>query len=312
MISVIIATKNRLSHITSCIQSILSNTYDDYELIIIDQSKNSILKKFLRSNKKIHYVYSKTTGKSTALNIGLSIAKGNIYTFTDDDCIVSQNWLEKINALLGRHPDIDGLFGSTLPFRAKAHKGYFCPATFSLSDSVSIYDIYHLHYNELGLGNNMSIRKETFHKNGFFKEWLGPGSSSLVAGGEDTEFIFRSLLQGARFEYSPKIRVYHDKWITPNQEKILHAKYTTGVVACYTYHALRNKEPYALTILFARIKELINLNPIIGVRTSLNIGTLHINIPILHSQNVLFLFYEGICYTKGILLGITQSIKDSK
>ena len=61
-VSVIICTYNRLIFLKSAIESILSNTYPDFDLTIIDQSENNDMKnlvnEYKRGNNRIKYLHS--------------------------------------------------------------------------------------------------------------------------------------------------------------------------------------------------------------------------------------------------------------
>ncbi len=89
MISVLIATKNRPTQLSQCLRSLLLNTYKNFEILVLDQSTTGKTEKYVRAlkNKNITYLKLNNPGKSKALNWGISMAKGKILAFTDDDCI---------------------------------------------------------------------------------------------------------------------------------------------------------------------------------------------------------------------------------
>jgi len=80
------------------LESIFKQTYQQFEVIIIDDSDSPILNKKVLSNfqeeKIIHYIPSKKLGLSKALNKGISIAKGEFIARFDADDIYDKKRLE--------------------------------------------------------------------------------------------------------------------------------------------------------------------------------------------------------------------------
>ena len=93
LISVIVPVYNTEKYIDRCIDSIISQTYQNIEVILIDDGSidNSleICEKYMTKNPKIKVVHQENKGVSNARNKGLSIAKGNYFI-----CIDSDDWLE--------------------------------------------------------------------------------------------------------------------------------------------------------------------------------------------------------------------------
>ena len=86
MISVIIPTYNRANFILSAINSVLNQTYKDYEIIIIDDGSTDSTKEMLEQYKNaIVYIYQENSGVSAARNAGIKLAKGDWIAFLDSD-----------------------------------------------------------------------------------------------------------------------------------------------------------------------------------------------------------------------------------
>jgi len=191
-ISVLIATKNRPEDLRRCVSSILNNIYEQpFEIIVADQGKTHGAEGVVRSlrTKNIRYRVIRKKGKAHALNACLRIASGRLLSFTDDDCVVSPNWLATIEANFVKYPAVGGIFGSTFPYRPERHPREVCPATFFLNKEHTIHNPYSIHYRTLGLGNNMTFRRNVTDHVGAFREWIGPGVS-FSAGGEDSDYIY--------------------------------------------------------------------------------------------------------------------------
>ncbi len=98
-ISIITACYNSEKYISDVIDSVLNQTYTDWEWVIVDDNSTdlspSIIKKY--DNPKIKLIQLKENqGASKARNIGLKQAKGRYITFIDSDDIWLPNFLEKV------------------------------------------------------------------------------------------------------------------------------------------------------------------------------------------------------------------------
>ena len=83
------------------IDSVLCQTYSDYELIIVNDGSTdntlSIAKKIAQKNNNVRYINKKNGGLSSARNAGIKAAKGEYLIFLDsDDKLHSKNLLRKI------------------------------------------------------------------------------------------------------------------------------------------------------------------------------------------------------------------------
>lgn len=88
MISIIIPTHNRLNQVKQCINSILSQTYKNIEIIIIDDVSSDDTEKYFRNlkNKKIRYYRNKRNlGIGLNRQKGYNLSFGDFIIFCDDD-----------------------------------------------------------------------------------------------------------------------------------------------------------------------------------------------------------------------------------
>jgi len=241
-ISIIVVTQNRPRHLRTCIKAILRSKFQHYELIIVDQSNTEspfAAPVFHGDNIKYFPILGK--GKSVGLNFAISKAKGNAIVFTDDDCIVDALWLDHISRYFLSHPDTACVFGNTLPYQPKKHRGLVCPAVTGFIRPV-IYDPSLIFEQELGKGNNMAWRRVTLSSLGGFKTWLGPGAFSGTAGGEESEMVYRALLAGKKIGYSGDCVVYHNKWISTKDNDDLLEKKNVGNIAFLVYYLFVRKD----------------------------------------------------------------------
>jgi glycosyltransferase involved in cell wall biosynthesis len=98
-ISVIVPVYNTEKYLRECIDSILCQTYSNFELILIDDGSTddslSICSAY-RTNSKVVVLHQENKGQSAARNKGLSVAKGEFITFVDSDDLVERNYLERL------------------------------------------------------------------------------------------------------------------------------------------------------------------------------------------------------------------------
>lgn len=97
-VSIITPVYNAEKHIHRCIKSIISQTYTDYELILIDDgstdSSSSICDTYAENNDKIKVIHQKNSGPGMSRNTGLLNATGDYILFVDSDDFIFNNTLE--------------------------------------------------------------------------------------------------------------------------------------------------------------------------------------------------------------------------
>jgi glycosyltransferase involved in cell wall biosynthesis len=85
-VSVIIPTRNRAQFVTNAIDSVLLQTFRDYEIIVIDDGSSDNTRDVLQPYlTRINYIYQNNQGVSVARNTGIRTAKGEWIAFLDDD-----------------------------------------------------------------------------------------------------------------------------------------------------------------------------------------------------------------------------------
>lgn len=97
--SIIIPSYNRAHVIQNTIKGVLEQTFDDFELIIVDDGStdntNQIVNGYL--DKRIHYIYQNNNGVCSARNTGAKNAAGNYLIFLDSDDSIAINGLKEFH-----------------------------------------------------------------------------------------------------------------------------------------------------------------------------------------------------------------------
>ncbi len=98
LISVIVPIFNVEEYISKCLDSIINNTYNNLQIIVIDDGSTDrsslIVDEYAKRDKRISVIHQKNQGVSIARNVGLSLATGDYICFIDSDDIVSERYFE--------------------------------------------------------------------------------------------------------------------------------------------------------------------------------------------------------------------------
>ena len=105
--SFIIGTINRTRELKYCIESLLTQSYREFEIIIVDQSENDLTEKLVKSfnEKCIIYNHVSFKGLSKARNYGISIATGEYICLTDDDACYDIDYLSMLKGYYEKEPN---------------------------------------------------------------------------------------------------------------------------------------------------------------------------------------------------------------
>ena len=116
LLSIVIANYNYGRFLEEAIQSVLSQSCDDYELIIVDggSTDNSveIIKKY--EDKIAWWVSEKDKGQSDAFNKGFAYAKGRFLTWLNADDVMLPGAMEKLKCTVARHPNCEWFVGGVM------------------------------------------------------------------------------------------------------------------------------------------------------------------------------------------------------
>lgn len=114
-ISIIVPIYNREKTISRCIDSILNQTFVDFELLLIDDGSTdnslNICKSYKSIDSRIKIFTQSNSGPSAARNLGLRHSKGKYIMFCDSDDTVSVDWCKNLYNAISNNPN-------SLPFSA--------------------------------------------------------------------------------------------------------------------------------------------------------------------------------------------------
>ncbi len=108
-VSVIIPTYNRADLILPAVESVTTQTFKDYEIIVLDDGSTdntAMVLEPLINRQVIKYFYQENQGESAARNHAMRLAKGDYFAFLDSDDLFLPTKLEKQVAFLDAHPAV--------------------------------------------------------------------------------------------------------------------------------------------------------------------------------------------------------------
>lgn len=100
MVSVIVPIYKVEKFLSRCVESIMNQTFSDFELILVDDGSpdrcGEICDQYAREDSRVKVIHKENGGLSDARNAGLAIAQGDYLSFIDSDDWVEQEFLEKL------------------------------------------------------------------------------------------------------------------------------------------------------------------------------------------------------------------------
>lgn len=168
-VSIIIPTYNRARLLGRAVQSILNQTYPNFEIIVVDDCSKDATENVVKSfcDNRIRYIrHKKNRGAVEARNTGIKAARGEYIAFQDSDDEWLPRKLEKqMKAFEIGSPNLGVVYTSFwLVDRGRA---YYSPPSFMKKTDGKIHDVL-LEYNLINTPTAV-VRKECFEKAGMFE-----------------------------------------------------------------------------------------------------------------------------------------------
>ena len=146
-ISIIIPVYNVENYLRSCLDSVLSQTYKDFEVLMVNDGSTdgsgAICQDFVERDSRFHYFEKENGGLSDARNYGLDRAKGHYITFLDSDDFLFEDYLENLY-YASRLSDSDITIGGYCRFGDSNF--YFYNDRFKSDSLVSVKDFQAIQY----------------------------------------------------------------------------------------------------------------------------------------------------------------------
>ena len=226
LISVIVPCYNQAEFLDESIQSLIAQTYHNWECIIVndgsEDNAEDIVLQWCKRDQRIKYVRKCNGGLSSARNAGLRIAKGDFIQFLDADDAIEKNKFEKQILEFIRNNKIDVVYSSVRYFESCSNILYYS-INKDFNDWQPKLNNNHGEIFEFFLqGNIMAcncplIKRTIINKVGFFNESLKSH--------EDYEYWIRIALAGGFFWYTDESNSFalvriHNKSMSNDKKKM--------------------------------------------------------------------------------------------
>src|SRR3989440_6587566 len=201
-VSIIVCSYNGAKTLAACLESLGQIDYPNYEVILVDDGSTDNTREIAARFPNVRYVHQTNHGLSHARNHGAAIAKGEIFAYTDSDCMADPDWLFYLMSTLlhGKYAGGGGPYVSPPAQNwvqacvAAAPGG---PSHVLLTDTIA----------EHIPGCNMAFWRWAFENVGGF-------DPEYHAAGDDVDFCWRLQQGGGVIAFSPTAIVWHHRRFT--------------------------------------------------------------------------------------------------
>ena len=274
-LSIVICTKDRAPRLARLLRSIVAiqpcSPFPEAEVIVVDNASiDDATRVAVAGFDGVAYVFEPKAGLNFARNTGLSLARGSIIAYLDDDVVVDEGWLEGLAEAWRSCPDLGGITGLVLPYRLdtsaqirfEKRGGFgrgFARREFR-QDSFT-QPLFPVGSGILGAGCNMAFDRQLLIDIGGFDEALDTGAP--LPGGGDLDMFYRVPRAGRTMIYEPRYAVYHEHRETIAQLRRQYWSWGLGFAAFVTKcrkfdPALRGKQRRMLGWWFGdQVKQLL-------------------------------------------------------
>jgi glycosyltransferase involved in cell wall biosynthesis len=298
MISVIIPLFNKEIEIANAIQSVLDQSFNNFELLIINDGSTDrsavIAQSF--SDKRIRFIDKKNGGVSSARNRGITEAKFELVAFLDGDDWWANDFLETLFNLSNKYPDAYLWAGQYVQVNKKKE-------VIILDRFPPIIEGFFVLYNYLFAvwSSSILIRKEVFSKVGNFDENLTHG--------EDTDMWLRIALKFQIF-YTNKVIAYYNIAGNPLNGSILKMpKFNQHFISKIDNYFIEGNEEWNSFLLKRKVKYLIKFYSFYPFSKEVKKSILTLPLEFKKNKKSRLLFYPPfLLYIKKLLFVLPLSL----
>jgi GT2 family glycosyltransferase len=198
--------------LSGTLEAVLSQDTDpsEYEVIVVDNNSTDRTKELVesfvaRGHGHLRYAFERQQGVSYGRNAGIMMARAPVVAFTDDDVVVTSNWIASIRKAFDANPGVDYVTGKMLPMYDAPQPAWLTqdnagPCVLRDRGDEPAYSTPGCFFPGWATAN-IAFRREVFDRIG--------GFSGDFPRGQDLEFIVRLWRVNGRGMYSPDVVVRH-------------------------------------------------------------------------------------------------------
>lgn len=235
-VAVVICTRQRPGALRNCLQSLVPLRHQPAQLIVVENSEAAVKTAVIAKQFGAQLEVEPEPGLCRARNRGLAAARTEIVAYLDDDVVVDEKWLTRLMAVYQQNPQVAGVMGLVLPYQLETtdqqlfelalgglSRG-FAPRIFRGRQARKCAP-------QVGVGANMSFRRQVLQQLGGFDPALDPGTRAQAGG--DIDIFYQLLKANHILLYDPTLLVWHThrREAGAALEKI--AAYSRGTAAAY-------------------------------------------------------------------------------
>lgn len=222
-VSVVVATRDRADSLARCLDSLLDQTRQPREVVVVDNAPSSsqtadLVAARYHATGRVRYLREDVPGLGRAHNTGLRLVSSEIVLFTDDDVIADRHWVEAIARNFDDAGSVGCVTGLILPAELETraqvwterHGGFgkgFARKVYDLVEYRPPGPLFPYTAGQFGSGANMAFSKTALRYIGGFDPALGAGT--LARGGDDLAAFYAVLNDGFQLVYEPGAIIWH-------------------------------------------------------------------------------------------------------
>lgn len=216
-LTVVIPTVARPEFLVSCIEAILAGSFRDFEIIVVDQSKDDRTRLAVAArwghDPRVRYYHSAVTGAARARNFGFERASGDVIVYIDDDAVPVPGWLDAYARAFRELRPPAGMIGGRIVLEWDRPRPIWYPRKFlpllGMHDAGDV--VRPFPPGDFPVSANLALRRSVMAEVGGFDTRLGfdVGRRNPLLGGEDSHLGLKVMNAGHRVYYHPDATVRH-------------------------------------------------------------------------------------------------------
>jgi glycosyltransferase involved in cell wall biosynthesis len=200
LVSIVIPAYNSANYLPQALDSVLNQTFRDYEIIVVDDGSTDETEQVLAPYRGlIRYIRKENGGPASARNAGIRQASGEYIAFLDADDIWLPDKLQSQIDFISKNPDLHVLFTDCAIFDQHGFVTSSIKENHNISARITFQDLLTKHFVPM---SSIIVKRACLDEIGLFDESL--------TGAEDYNLYLR-LAQKFQFGYLDKVLVYHRK-----------------------------------------------------------------------------------------------------
>jgi glycosyltransferase involved in cell wall biosynthesis len=199
--SLILATRGRTTELVEFLGSVILQSRDDVEVIVVDQNEDCRLAPLIApyaERLRVTHLRSSIARANHARNLGLRQARGALVSFPDDDCLYPAGLLARVDAAFAADPTLAILTGPAENPAGGLGSGRWRQEGGAITAANAWTSV--IEFN-LWLHRDLALRL------GGYDETMGPGTTLGSAEGND--LVLRAVTVGHKAIYDPALRIIH-------------------------------------------------------------------------------------------------------